>query len=220
MRIGRYFKVSFTLAFVALFAVVALFSGSLYTYAVLTDEALVAELRFAQLGPQRFEASLITDAGCTLRSFEIYGDQWRLDAQFLKWKNWALLLGLDAHYRLTRIEGRYASVEEQNTRPNLAWALDDEPAFDLVGILSETSRWNFLVDATYGSSTFLPIDTQMLYSVYRTQTGLIARSAELPPQRESAEALTVEIRNACGRRPGVWERFAVWLDHGVGRMLG
>jgi hypothetical protein len=218
MRVRRYIKVSVAFACFLMLALVALFSGSLYTYSVLTDEALVAELRFTERGRQRFEATLITDDGCTLRTFELYGDQWRLDAQFLKWHNWALLLGLDAHYRLTRIEGRYSSIEDQNTRPNRAWALDDEPALDLAGLVSGTARWNFLVDSTYGSSTFLPIETGAVHRVYRTQTGLIARTAALPEYRRE-DSVTVEIRSACGGRPGAWERFTVWLDRSFGRVF-
>jgi len=216
MRIRRYIKFSIAMLCLALIAIAALISGSFYTWSVLTDEALVAELRFTALGPQRFEATLITDGGCTQRSFELYGDQWRIDAEFLKWHNWALLLGLDAHYRLTRIEGRYANVEDQNTRPKFAWALDDDPALDLVGLMSESGRWSFLVDSTYGSSTYRIIDTTSVHRVYRTQTGLIARSTPIPAQPVE-EALTVEIRSACGGRPGVWQRFTVWLDRSLGR---
>ena len=219
MRIRRYLKVSLAFVVVSAFALFALFSGALYTWSVLTDEALVAELRFAELGPQRFEALVITDDGCRQRTVEIFGDQWRLDARFLKWKNWALLLGLDAHYRLTRIEGRYASVEEQNTRRNLAWSLEDDQGLDIVELAADMGRWNFLVDSTYGSSTFLDIDPEATYSVYRTQTGLIARSAPLPPQPRAGEALRVEVSNACGGDPGVWQRFTQWLDGGAGSVL-
>jgi hypothetical protein len=219
MRVRRYVKVSVVLALLVLLGFAALISGSLYTYSVLTDEALIAELRFTELGPQHFEATLITDEGCRQRDFELFGDQWRLDAEFLKWHNWALLLGFEARYRLTRIEGRYSRIEDQNTQRNFAWALDDEPALDLVGLVADSLRFDFLVDSTYGSSTFRPIDTRSVHRVYRTQTGLIARSTPLPEERPGGESLTVEIRNACGRGPGLWRRFALWVDRGLGRLL-
>jgi hypothetical protein len=220
MRIRRYIKVSIALLAAIMFALFALFSGSLYTWSVLTDEALVAELRFAQLGPQHFEAFIDTEDGCTHRSVEIFGDQWRIDARFLKWRNWALLLGLDAHYRLTRIEGRYARIEEQNTRRNLAWALDDEPRLDVVDLASDLGRLNVFVDSTYGSSTFQTIDPEFVYRVYRTQTGLIARQQRLPEDRAAREGLLVEVQSGCGAEPGGWQRFTRWLDRGIGRMLG
>ncbi|HMB72654.1 MAG TPA: hypothetical protein VKQ06_03715 [Gammaproteobacteria bacterium] len=218
MRIRRYFKISAALLLAAGFALVALFSGSLYTWSVLTDEALVAELQFEALGPQHYEALVVTDSGCRQRTVELFGDQWRLDARFLKWKNWAMLLGLDANYRLTRIEGRYASVEEQNTRRNLAWSLEDGSALDIVELAADMGDSNFLVDSTYGSSTFQDIDPESIYRVYRTQTGLIARTAERPPQSRPGAALVVEVRNACGAEPSSWQRFTRWLDTRLGTL--
>ncbi|MGD8323491.1 MAG: hypothetical protein PVF50_03920 [Gammaproteobacteria bacterium] len=220
MRIRRYVKLSAALLVIGLFAVLTLFSGALYTYSVLTDEALVAELHFSELGPEHFEARLVTDGGCTERSFDLYGDQWRLDARFLKWHGWANLLGFDAWYRLSRIEGRYADVSEQNSRRNLAYSLEAEPALDLVDIAAGMGRWNVFVDSTYGSSTFQDIDTESVHRVYRTQTGLIARSEALPAAPRSADAIVVEVQNACGRPPGIWQRFSTWVDRSLSRALG
>lgn len=219
MRVRRLLKTLACLAAVLAVACFTLFSGALYTYSVLTDEALVAELHFRELGPQHFEASLVTDDGCRLRTVEIYGDQWRLDAQFLKWHNWALLLGLDAHYRLSRIEGRYASIEDQNTLRNLAWALEDESSANIIDLAAGMGRWNVLVDSTYGSSAYLDIDPDTDYRVFRTQTGLIARTE---PRRENVrrdDALVVEIRSGCGVEAGWWQRFSMWVDRSLGEVM-
>jgi hypothetical protein len=220
MRIRRYIKFSAAFLAIGLFAVVTLFSGAFYTYAVLTEEALVAELRFTALGPQRYEAQLVTDGGCTHRKFDLYGDQWRLDARFLKWHAWATLLGFDAYYRLSRIEGRYADVAEQNSRDTVAYALADEPALDIVDIAAGMGRWNVLVDTTYGSSTFQDVDTVSVHRVYRTQTGLIARKEALPPLRRPSEIIQVEVLNDCGQEPGYWQRFTTSASRGLGRLLG
>ena len=220
MRLGRLIRLGTALVFASAFAVLTLFSGALYTYSVLTDEALVAELRFTQIGPQHYEAQLATDNGCTQRSFELYGDQWRLDASFLKWHAWATLLGLDAYYRLSRIEGRYVNVVEQNQRPNVAYALADEQAFNIVDLAAGMGRWNIFVDATYGSSTFQNVDTDAVHQVFRTQTGLITRSAELPAAAPREGALQVDVLNACGAEPGIWRRFTTWADRSAGRLAG
>ncbi len=220
MRVRRLVKLSTAVLAVCLFGMLTLFSGAFYTYSVLTDEALVAELTFTALGPQRYEAQLTTDDGCTQRTFELYGDQWRIDARFLKWHSWANLLGFDAYYRLSRIEGRYAVVEQQNTLPNVAYSLADEPAWDFVDIAIGMGRWNVFVDSVYGSSTFLEVDTDSLHRVYRTQTGLIARTQPLPPPRGPSGALEVEVLHACGREPGIWQRFSTWADRRVGGLLG
>ena len=72
--------------------------------------------------------------GCDERTFPVFGDQWRVDAEFLKWKYWALLLGLDSQYRLDRLEGRYRSAAEQNSQPNVAHDLSERTAVDLVAL--------------------------------------------------------------------------------------
>ena len=99
------------------------------------------------------------------------GDQWRVDAEFLKWKYWALLLGLDSQYRLDRLEGRYRSAAEQNSQPNVAHDLSERTAVDLVALAESLGSWNFLLDATYGSSTYQDIDVDNVYYVYRTHDG-------------------------------------------------
>jgi hypothetical protein len=220
MRIRRYLKVTVVLLALCVLGALTLFSAAFYTYSVLTDEALVAELRFFELGPQHFEAQLATDGGCTRRTFELYGDQWRLDARFLKWHSWATLLGFDAQYRLSRIEGRYADVAEQNVRPTVAYALENEPVLDLVDVADRMGRWNVFVDSTYGSSTFQTADPEYVHRVYRTQTGLIARREPLPGVRTSPDEIFVEISSACGQGPGYWQRFTTWIDRGLGRALG
>jgi hypothetical protein len=220
MRIRRYVKLSIVLIVVCLLGMLTLFSGAFYTYNVLTDEALVAELRFTSLGPQRYEARITTDDGCTERTFELYGDQWRVDARFLKWHAWASLLGFDAYYRLSRLEGRYADVEQQNTRPNFAYSLIHEPALDLVDLAEGMGRLNVFVDSTYGSSTFQDIDPTLIHRVYRTQTGLIARTDALPPTPPRTGAIQVEVLRACGGEPGVWQRFSTWADRSISGLLG
>ena len=96
----------------------------------LTDETLIAELEFDRTGEQRYVARLRTGDFCTELTFDVPGEQWRVDAQFLKWKYWASLLGIESQYRLERIEGRYRSVADQNEKPTLAHELAPPSAID------------------------------------------------------------------------------------------
>ena len=98
----RTFKVSLWL--VVLFAAlsVVLLTATVYTYDRLSAETLIAELRFDATGERQYVATLKTGDGCDERMFPVLGDQWRVDAEFLKWKYWALLFGLDSQYRLDR----------------------------------------------------------------------------------------------------------------------
>ena len=193
---------------------VVLLTATVYTYDRLSAETLIAELRFDQTGERQYVASLKTGDGCDARTYPVLGDQWRVDAEFLKWKYWALLLGLDSQYRLDRLEGRYRSVAEQNSQPNVAHALSEPTAVDLVSIAESLGSWNFLLDATYGSSTYQDIDVDRVYYVYRTTTGIITRQgprATLPPP---GEPLSVTIEGACGD-PSMWRRFTQWTDDNV-----
>lgn len=210
----RAFKVSLAVVVLSAALAIVLFSATVYTYDRLTAETLIAELRFDATGERQYVAHLRTGDRCEERSFPLYGDQWRIDAEFLKWKYWALLLGLDSQYRLDRLEGRYRSAAEQNSLPNVAHDLTERTAVDLVSLAESLGSLNFLLDATYGSSTYQDIDVGNVYYVYRTQTGIITRHEPRPAQPARGEALSVTIDGACGR-PSWWRRFAEWTDDGV-----
>jgi hypothetical protein len=210
----RAFKLS--LWVVVLFAAlsVVLLTATIYTYDRLTAEALIAELTFDATGDRQYIAHLRTGDRCDERVFPVLGDQWRVDAEFLKWKYWALLLGLDSQYRLDRLEGRYRSAADQNSQPHVAHSLSEPTAVDLVSLAETLGSWNFLLDATYGSSTYQDIDTRNVYRVYRTTTGIITRHEPRPVQPAGADALTVTIDGAC-REPSMWQRFTGWTNHNV-----
>jgi hypothetical protein len=205
---------SLLLFFVLLGLLVILLSASIYTYTVLTDETLIAELRFDQTGDRQYLAYLRTGDRCDERVLPVLGEQWRVDAEFLKWKYWATWLGLDAQYRLDRLEGRYRSSTEQNTAPTLAHDLGGGTTLDVVALAGSLGSWNFLIDATYGSSTYQDIDTANVYYVYRTPTGIITRSEPRPAQ-DAGAALPIEISRACGAEQPLWKRVTAWTDDTV-----
>lgn len=195
--------------FAALFVV--LLAATVFTYNRLTSETLIAELRFDALGDRQYVARVRTGDRCDERTFPLFGDQWRVDAEFLKWKYWALMLGLDSQYRLDRLEGRYRSVVEQNSAPNVAHDLAAPNAVDVVALASTLGSWNFLLDATYGSSTYQDIDTAYVYHVYRTTTGIITRFEPRPARSTGGAPLEITVNNAC-TEPSAWRRAAAWTD--------
>ena len=210
----RAFK--FSLGVVVLFAAfsIVLLMATIYTYDRLTGETLIAELRFDVTGDRQYVAHLRTGDRCEDRAFPLYGDQWRIDAEFLKWKYWALLLGLDSQYRLDRLEGRYRSVADQNSQRNVAHALSERTAVDVVALAESLGSWNFLLDATYGSSTYQDIDVDDVYYVYRTTTGIITRHERRPVEPAGGAPFNVTIDGGCSD-PSMWQRFTEWTDDGV-----
>jgi hypothetical protein len=210
----RAFKFSLWIVMLLATLSIVLLTATIYTYERLTGETLIAELRFDATGNRQYLAHLRTGDRCEDRTFPLYGDQWRVDAEFLKWKYWALLLGLDSQYRLDRLEGRYRSAAEQNSEPNLAHELSDRTAVDVVSLAESLGSWNFLLDATYGSSTYQDIDVDNVYYVYRTTTGIITRHEPRPAQPAGGAPFNVTIDGACGD-PSMWQRFTEWTDDNV-----
>src|SRR6185503_20266064 len=84
-------------------------------------------------------------------------------------------------------------------------------AVDVVELAGALGEWNFLVDATYGSSVYHDIDTASLYSVYRTQSGIITRTA---PRVDAGSPASIQVTRACGEAP-VWHQITTWTDDRV-----
>jgi len=215
----RAFTISLLLLVLLGALVVVLVAANVYTYHRLTAETLIAELRFDATGDRQYLAYLRTGDRCDERVLPVFGDQWRVDAEFLKWKYWALLLGLDSQYRLDRLEGRYRSAVEQNTNPNVAHELDGGTALDIVEVAGALGSLNFLLDATYGSSTYQDIDVAAVHYVYRTTTGIITRSEPRASAPARGEALAIDIDNACGTPASSWQRAVAWTDASIVAVL-
>lgn len=211
----RVFRISLVLAVAAVTGFLLLLTASIYSFNVLTDESLIAEIEFDRTAGQSYIAYLRTGDFCAEGTYAVLGDQWRIDAQFLKWRYWASLLGLKSHYRLERLEGRYREVEQQNTRPKLAHGLAPASAIDIGGLAGRLGRLNFLVDASYGSSTYHDIDTNLTYLIYKSPTSIFTRSRPRASAQVDGEALSVEVRHACSTEPGVLAKAAGWVNRAV-----
>ncbi len=176
---------------------VALVGWNLHTFHRLTDEAPIAKLRFVQLAPQRFSVELRSGDFCTAQHYELDGDEWRLDARFLKWKPLANLFGLDAMYRLDRLGGRYSQIDEANSRRQVAYQIGDKPGIDLTDYLNE--RWLSWspVDTYFGSSVYETIDPAYEYTVYRSQSGLLVRRQPIETAHFEDQSLVIHIEQPC-----------------------
>ncbi len=145
------------------------------SYGRLTYEQPVAELTFSQLAPQKYLAAVTFLQDGRQQEFEIIGDEWQLDAKVLKWHGYANLMGFNAHYKLHRLSGRYASTEQSNSKPATTYDLNADPGLDVWQFVRRYPQLLPLVDAYYGSAVFLPMRDQIQFKVSMTQNGLIAR---------------------------------------------
>lgn len=171
------------LVFVACSLLMGSIALNLHTYHRLSFEQPVAELEFTELGPQRYQVRLDLPGGGD-QLFSLTGDEWQLDVRVLKWKGPANLLGLDAQYRLDRIQGRYRSAEQERNGARSVHELTRGQGLDLWSVAQEHGRWLPWVDAVYGSATYLPMANGARYTVTMTQSGLAARP--LNPAGEEA----------------------------------
>jgi len=145
------------------------------SYGRLTYEEPIAELTFRQLAPQKYLATVTFLKENRQQEFEINGDEWQLDAKVLKWHGYANLMGFNAHYKLHRLAGRYASVEQSNSKPATTHELNADPGLDVWQLVRRYPQLLPLIDAYYGSAVFLPMRDQAQFKVFMTQNGLIAR---------------------------------------------
>jgi len=200
-------------------AIVLLIVAPLFVYGRFNAEQPVAELWFERRGPYEYTAHVATGDLCSYRTYDISGDQWQLDARFIKWKGFATLLGLESRYRLDRLSGRYSEARGQNARkPPRAHDLAPALFIDLLAGGRTVGASGFLVDTIFGSSVYLDIDTTRRYRVYKTEDALIAR--EVPrPAASTTGPMTIVIDKACGARGGIVARAARTLNDFAARHL-
>lgn len=179
-------------------AAAVLLGLNVQTYARLTYERPVATVLIDQQGPQLFEATVIQPAaeegGASItRTYPLHGDEWRIEAQVLRWRPWAQALGLDTQYRLDRLSGRYRSVERELNATRSVHALSggdqaDAPPWrlDAWDLARRYRRHVNAVDTLYGGAAYMPMADQARYEVWITQSGLVARPANAAARDASA----------------------------------
>lgn len=157
---------------ISLCAVILLISG--WGYYSLTYEQRIATVEVSPQGAQHFTATIQwADGGH--KQYEIYGDQFYIDAKIIKWQNWFAYLGMHAWYQFERLGGRYVSVEDERDKPRSIYSLSENKQLDLFHLRKEYPWLSHFVDAEYGSATFAMADKYTLYEVTVSRTGLVIR---------------------------------------------
>lgn len=157
----------------SLTALALLIGLNVLTYARFTAETPVAEIRFTSIGPQQYAVTLTTANGHS-RQTQLDGDDWQLDARVIKWKGIGTLLGLPPLYRLERLSGRYENLQRAQRQTPSVVGLSSDPGIALTEV-DHMAPWLPLVDARYGSATYLPMANGAAYRVSLSNTGLLAR---------------------------------------------
>lgn len=152
----------------------AVFSVGVYGYQALTREELAARITVRPTGAQRFSATLQFPDG-RRATYEIAGDEVYVDASIIKWTPRANLLGLHTLYELDRIAGRYRSVEHERKGPRTVHSLSPDKPVDLVSLRNRYAALGWLMDAEYGSASYVPVSRPAELELRVSTTGLLLR---------------------------------------------
>ncbi|HQR71035.1 MAG TPA: hypothetical protein PLE54_10565 [Burkholderiaceae bacterium] len=155
----------------ALTAVVAVGTAG---YQALTREETAATIRVEPTGPQRFDAIVRLPDGRSER-FTLAGDEIYVDAHILKWKPIANRLGLHTAYELDRIAGRYHALKDEQLQPRTVHELGTPKPIDLFNLRRRYAVLAPLLDAEYGSASFVAVTRPVDLEVRVSTTGLLIR---------------------------------------------
>ena len=148
-------------------------------YRALTREDVAARLSVKPGGPQRLVATLRFPDG-RMASYDIAGDEIYVDARILKWKSYANFFGLHTAYELDRIAGRYRDIQQEKTAPRTVYPLGEERPIDLFALRRRYVFLEPVLDAEYGSGTFVAVTRPAELELRVSTTGLLLREVESP----------------------------------------
>lgn len=159
-------------------ALAGIAAWSLASFQALSREAIAATIEIEPRGSATFLATVRFPDGAE-RRFVLRGDQVYVDARIVKLHQWANAIGLPTGYRLERIGGRYRSLDDERSLPRTVESISDEvrPGFasDAFDWISGQDWLRPLIDARYGSGTFLAADAPKTIEVRVSTTGLLMR---------------------------------------------
>ncbi|HJQ64708.1 MAG TPA: hypothetical protein VJ834_17805 [Burkholderiales bacterium] len=172
-----------------LFGLTLLASGALVSaiavgvrgYQALTHEQIAAHVTVRPVGPQRFTATFRFPNG-RKATYELAGDELYVDAHILKWKPIVNVLGLHTVYELDRVAGRYHGIEQERSAARTVYPLSRDKPVDLFSLRRRYAFLSPLLDAEYGSGSFLPATRSAELELRVSTTGLLLRESTGVPR--------------------------------------
>ncbi len=170
-------------AFLSVAAIVGLLGLNIQTYHTLSWDQPIATIQIHKVGDQHFQV-VVTEVPTAdnpnpdpPHTYDMHGDQWRMEARVLVWKPWARVLGLTAQYRLDRFSGRYISTEQELNAERSVYPIRPvrSSGIDLWPVAREYMQYLPLVETRHGSGTFQPMVDGATYEVRINQNGLSSR---------------------------------------------
>ena len=175
-------KKLFSSAFRLLLALLALTSAGLLGmiviategYRVLTQEEIAAVVKTEPTGAKGFTAHFQFPDG-NEASYRLAGDALYVDAHILKWKPIVNILGLHTAYELDRVAGRYMDLKEEREGIRTVFLLSQDKPMNMFTLRQRYSLLTPLLDAEYGSASFINTDKPLVFEIRVSTTGLLIR---------------------------------------------
>jgi len=143
-------------------------------YRALVREEIAAVVKIQPKNSQEFNAHFSLVDGEEV-DFLIAGDEIYVDAHILKWKPIVNFLGLHTAYELDRVAGRYTRLEKEQSKPRTVFHLSQEKRINLFRLRQKYARLKPLLDAEYGSGTFIAADKEGEFEIRVSTSGLLIR---------------------------------------------
>ena len=148
---------------------------ALQGYAAFTHEELAAQISIQPVTGDQFYAHFKYPNGKTA-NYLLNGDELYIDAHILKWKPFANFIGLHTCYQLNRVTGRYIELVDEQTKTRTLYTLAEKGPIDLFDLRKKFPKLSVLVDAEYGSATYIPAGQKNEnFALMVSTTGLLIR---------------------------------------------
>lgn len=170
-------RLAFALVFLAFGALFGLLALGTQGYRALTREEVAATVETEPIAPHRFRARFRFPDGRET-SYVLSGDELYVDAHILKWKPLVNLLGLHTAYELDRAAGRYRELGDEQNAPRTVVGIGAARPVDMFSLRQRYTLLAPLLDAEYGSATFVPVEQPQRLEVRVSTSGLLIRPTE------------------------------------------
>ena len=180
-QVGAFtFRTVLGLLFLAIGGLAGMIAFGIHGYQTLTREETAARISVSPVAPQRFAATFYYPDG-RVASFILEGDEIYIDAHILKWQPLANLFGLHTAYELDRVGGRYRDIEQERAAKRTLFSLEQDKLVNLFDLRQRHTFLAIVLDAKYGSATFVPVIHPAELELRISTTGLLIREIHSTP---------------------------------------
>lgn len=106
--------------------------------------------------------------------FLVHGDYWMIEGDIVKWTYYGNFLGLNTRYRLSRLRGRFESIEEEKKTEPTIYSLSNLEGNLIWKTMYKLYKLLPFVRAVYGNAVYQSNQMYQKYRIYVTQSGFIA----------------------------------------------